>query len=384
MRIRTSASRYNKPRWKHRSPYHVLNAALLLFTLIGSPAIADSASSPNARFEVLPELQGLRITAASADGTVVAGDGIRMGVYSQAFRWDGKGPVQRLKPAPGQCDTTVSAISADGRAVLVETLHSSSDRVYRWLADGTLLAITPEDQPHGASAINDDGSAIAGYASTRGDLVDEPEKSTPFLWTAKDGYKLLPLPVGTRSAEPTYFSTDGRTLYGAGRTSSADTGVRAGRPVIVHWEDGALVQAPLIPLALGSDWRARLLPLAEVRELDLRYPDAYALEGDPMRIDWVSADGDVILGEGGWPSTRMIWTRANGPCRLTDWLDALGVDYPRSARLEGLLTSRDGRTLFGRYSDNSLLESVAWRIVAAQPLGRTRVSSAPYCGGNWP
>lgn len=342
-----------------------------------SLACAGTASTSRAKFEELPELRGLLITAVSANGKVVAGTGVRAGVYSQAFRWDGTPPVQLLSPPPGHCDTAVSAMSADGLTVLVETPQSKHERVYRWLPDGALQAITPHDKSHGASAINDDGTAIAGYVS----VTDSPEDSVPFLWTKSGGYRLLPLHAGISSAEPAYFSSDGNFLHGMGSAPASEGSVS--RPLIVHWKNGVPVQAPFVPLAWAYNWRAYLLPDEEMRMLDLHYPDAFTLPDDPMRMTWVSADSDVILGNGGWPKTHLIWTRANGLCRLSDWLRALGFDYPQDAHLEGLLTSRDGRTLFGS-SSSAASDDTPWRVTAQQPLGQIKVSSAPYCGGTWP
>ena len=351
-------------------------ALALLLVLIGSDVTRSTAPASVAMFEELHGLHGSIITAASADGTAVAGVGEGVGqdgLFSRAFRWDGAGPVQWLE------HTTVRAISADGRVVLVE--RQNPERVYRWLPDGPLLPIT--DMP-GSLAINDDGSAIAGFVSqgfTRGGQADSsvgaPDVGALFLWTERDGYRLLTLPKGVRDAEPAYFSDDGHTLYGRGAREGWDR-------VLVRWQDGEPIEAPLTPLIQTAyDWQAYLLPLAEADTLDLRYPNpGVSGGGESMFIEWVSADRDVILGIGSWIGTPMIWTRANGACRLTDWLNALGVTYPRDAYLQGLLTSRDGRMLFGRKRNLALTDDTPWRIVAPTPLGQIRVSSSPYCGGS--
>ncbi|WP_188487924.1 hypothetical protein [Stenotrophomonas maltophilia] len=349
------------------------------FLLLGlSLAGFAAASKPIATFEELAMLRSapIRITASSEDGHAIAGVGSNGCCTSQAFRWDGTGPVQRLVPPPGQADSFARAISADGQVVLVETRGQDPGRVYRWLPDGSLFALTSPDAAHSASAINSDGSLVAGTEFR----PDEPDAEHAFLWSVKDGYRPLPVPGGVRSADPAFFSPDARTLHGVGYAVGAETG-DVNVAVAVSWRDGrAQVHPPVLLQAAASSGDA-LLSREDVERMNLNMPFAHAADGVPMQNEWIGANADLVLGKDAASEVRLIWTRANGICRLTDWLDALGVAYPRDATLEAHLTSRDGSTLFGHSYRAADSEPVTpSRLVSQQPLGQIRASTSPYCG----
>lgn len=339
------------------------------------------AAASTVTFEELPVLHGLHISASSADGRIVAGSGRIDCCLERAFRWDGSGEILYLTTPPGQQETYVKDISADGGVVLIEArshdIEVSSG--YRWLQDGSLAAVTLKGAPHTVTTISADGNQVAGRTFNR----ENSSLETPFIWSSQKGYQTLQIPKGVNNADPAKFSDDGHTLYGVGYADN--TAPDATDWVSVRWLNGKLdTNAPSYQLV--SDTRGNLLTLSELEKLDLQipYPELLGESGkEGMRVDWVSEDGGIILGKGDLSSRALIWTRANGICLLSNWLDALGVIYPRDARHEGSLSSLDGRTLFGvsdRVTDDEPI--TPWRVVADQPLGQLQVSSKDYCTGS--
>lgn len=355
-----------------------IRIAILLFFQVHFYASASTVT-----FEELPLLRGLHISASSADGHVVAGSGRIDCCLEQAFRWDGSGEVLHLATPAGQQETYVKDISADGSIVLIEA-RSQDIAVtsgYRWLQNGSLAAITSETIPHAVTTISADGNQVAGRTFHR----ENASLETPFIWSPQKGNQTLQLPKGMNSADPVFFSDDGQTLYGVGYTDNrvSDATYSAFEDsVSIRWLNGKLdTKASALPLISGT--RGYLLTLTELEILDLQipYPELMGELGkEGMRVDWVSADGELILGKGELSNKELIWTRANGICQLSNWLDALGVVYPRDARHEGSLSSPDGRTLFGvSYRATDEKPITPWRVVADQPLGQLQVSSGVYC-----
>ena len=367
---------------KSACPAFIRSSIAGLLLLLSPSVLATTPVS----FEELHELRGLSITASSADGRVVAGTGLIDCCSSQAFRWDGTGPVLYLETPPGQVETYSRNISADGRVVLVEARADIAARTgYRWLQDGTLSAVTPAGNPHTVFAISADGRQVAGSTFRR----DDPDQQTPFVWSPQEGYRTLRIPAGTLGADPAYFDDDGHTLHGVGYIvdmASSHGDSRAMRPIAMRWRDGEpepVASRNRLVAYLSGEGRQLSQAEADALDLSMPYPDLPG--GEPMRVNWVGVDNEIILGQGTLSHAWLIRTRANGTCRLTDWLDALGVAYPRDARLQGRLASRDGRTLFGESVGAEDAEpSTPWRLVADVPLGRIRVSSAPQCGAQLP
>lgn len=152
---------------------------------------------------VLPGTFTSAATDISADGSVIVGNS-----GDQAFMWTDTGPgsdMVELHGLGGEAVTRVDAISADGRIAVGMSgtpVGGSTFAVY-WYADGTPLSLqfagTDASSAHDVSA---DGSVIVGRAN-----------DAPFRWTDDRSISLGLLPGDTEGGA-TAVSADGSVVLG--------------------------------------------------------------------------------------------------------------------------------------------------------------------------
>jgi probable HAF family extracellular repeat protein len=154
--------------------------------------------------------------AVSADGKVVVGSGTSSSSGSgfEAFRWttaDGLIPMGDLPG--GSFDSRASAISADGSVIAGQGISSRGTEAYRWTAATGMVGLG--DLPGGsfgsiAYGISADGTTILGYGSSTNSSHEA------FRWRAETGF----VPLG-------FIPCD---TWSIARAASADGSVVVGDP----------------------------------------------------------------------------------------------------------------------------------------------------------
>lgn len=162
-------------------------------------------------------------TAISHDGSVVAGyvaGTTTNGVSKQCAAYWVNG-VEAVVPAPPDDPSpvvmTATAVSGDGTSLLVQdgTPYGGRVETYVYLiASGTFTSLGflggTNHQTY-ASAINGNGTVVAGYSSLDNGNING------FIWNASNGVAVLAIPANhpnTAYLEPTCMSDDGATLFG--------------------------------------------------------------------------------------------------------------------------------------------------------------------------
>ena len=162
-------------------------------------------------------------TAISHDGAVVAGSVTGTptnGVTRQVAAYWVNG-VESVVPDPpddpGAITVSATAVSGDGTTLLVQdgTAYSATVETFVYnIASGTFTSLGflggAVHQTY-ATAINRDGTVVAGYSS-----LDNLNISG-FIWNATNGVTVMGIPPDhpdTAYLEPTCMSDDGMTVYG--------------------------------------------------------------------------------------------------------------------------------------------------------------------------
>jgi hypothetical protein len=178
-----------------------------------------------------------RANGVSDDGKVVGG----FGANSAPLVWtdydgDGSYAVIKVSEAGGMAVSAVTAVSADGRWVagngLLSTAHGQA---YRFNPASSAIEMLGQLSPsilgnaNAATAINADGSVIVGYESNGQSTA---QGRTGFIWTATSGIQSLNSYLasygldagGFNFSTPMGISADGRSIVGFGYATGSNIG----------------------------------------------------------------------------------------------------------------------------------------------------------------
>ena len=221
----------------------------------------------------------------SGDGRVVVGAGY-YGTnpadscnFSSAYRWEeSTGFV--LMPTQDGDYTRAHAVSADGHVVVgIDAAKTGLWRGVKWVDGKHELIHGPVGEVVSAWAVNRDGTVIGGSGCTA-DLPNQPPSA--WSWTAAGGVKCHPAepPLWVRWVQGNNYNTymfavsdDGRVMGGDIQFNTAFAEEES-----VVWFDGE-------PVYLRDYLR------------DHGYPDAFKDHANTGKINAVSPDGRVLVGD---------------------------------------------------------------------------------------
>jgi probable HAF family extracellular repeat protein len=194
-------------------------------TIFGAPALYQT----NTGWVDLPGALGFSTNSPdygqpkgiSHDGAVVAGymEGVATNGTSIQYAVYWVNSVESLVPAPPDDPTptlmSATGVSGDGRTLIVQDQKGGKTESYVFnLAGGTFTSLGflgGTNQQTYATAINNDGTIVAGYYSLDdGDIHG-------FMWNATKGMTDMGIPAShpnTHYLEPTCISDDGTTVFG--------------------------------------------------------------------------------------------------------------------------------------------------------------------------
>jgi len=279
----------------------------------------------------------------SADGTVVVGIHYNQNDNPRAFRWTRAGGMELL-PSLGGLTSTAHAVSADGAL----TVGCADDergypRAALWVEDGGGFLATPFPIFSEAYAIDPDGTHFAGYAYNRS------YTQAACLW---DGgiYQDLGVLSGSAWSEARGLSENGQVAVGFSSVGNDWKPVR--------WVNGVI--EPLSYPQLRSGWAAGVS--ADGRAIAgtvqnfwgeifaVRWVDGVAQTlgrlPDYSFVGGISADGQTVVGEGGFRAFR--WTPTRG---LEDLNRAFRQVVGNSVLEYAYAVSPDGRYIVGQGRD---------------------------------
>lgn len=268
----------------------------------------------------------------SADGGVVVGSSLvdvtRNGqtvALERAFRWTSSGGMAPLGANPDLHNSTAKAVSADGRAVLIQArgFSAAATGLFLWTSAGGMERLCCFSTPNSnstASDISDDGSVVVGWGS-----------DGPFRWTRGEGMvpfgQDFPPEAPGAIVAPFAVSGDGSVVVGqAGQWLSNQRAFR--------WTAGG-----------GVVWIS---------------------EGPGDSARDVSADGSVVVGarfvndSGGLEA--FVWTAQRGARSVAAILAEAGVSTAGLILTQAEGVSADGRVVVGT-GRNPLGYPEAWRAV---------------------
>lgn len=273
-------------------------SVLLAFVFINSAGLSAAEA---ASFQGLGELRSYA-SSVSDDGLVVVGNG-----GGGAWSWTMAGGMVNL----GVAASAASDVSADG-SVVVGTLWSEIE-AFRWTSGGGMVGLgylPGGELPHGPSSrafgVSADGSVIVGYSTSASGMQ-------AFRWTSGGGMVGLgDLPGGDFGSHAQAVSPDGSVVVGVGTSAS-------GREAFRWTEADGMVNIGALP---GG--------------------------GTTVAIN-ISADGSVIVGQGGTPAEAFCWTEADG-------MVGLGILSPDHYESWAMAVSADGSVVVGGSNDATYTE----------------------------
>lgn len=306
-----------------------------LLSSVGDVYVADTASGETTLLTSVGDPLRDLATAMSADGAITAlySDPVEAGLFDGNWR--------ALESAfAGGCDMDNGAawdLSADGSVVVGMMWNGCAPQAFRWTDDGadgtTLLLELLGDGPNGtptnrATAISDDGTTAAGFASTL--VLDR----TPAVWAADGSGFLL---------DPANVEEPGEVLSIS--------------------EDGSV---------LGGTWGNQAFVWTEATgRTDLPRPDSF-LPSDPCYANAISAAGELVFGGCGNPffttPAAVVWK--DGAVRLlTDVVAENGLEIPADLVLTTVLAaSNDGSVLLGAALDLVTFEQKSFVLRLPAPI----------------
>jgi probable HAF family extracellular repeat protein len=279
----------------------------------------------------------------SADGTVVVGIHYNQNDNPRAFRWTRTGGMELL-PNLGGLTSAAHAVSADG----VLTVGWADDergypRAALWIEDGGGFFPTPFPIFSEAYAIDPDATHFAGYAYNRS------YTQAACLWDSGIYQDLGALP-GSAWSEARGLSENGQVAVGFSSVGNDRKPVR--------WVNGVI--EPLSYPQLRSGWAAGVS--ADGRAIAgtvqnfwgeifaVRWVDGVAQTlgrlPDYSFVGGIAADGQTVVGEGGFRAFR--WTPTRG---LEDLNRAFRQVVGNSVLEYAYAVSPDGRYIVGQGRD---------------------------------
>ncbi|RXV73790.1 calcium-binding protein [Burkholderia stabilis] len=270
------------------------------------------------------------VQAVSADGRVSVGsisareiDGSNLDRW--AVRWPGGGRAQNLFPDSTRMTGTAEVTNRDGSIVGGSFYSAASGNAkFLWDQRSGFRVLTTGDFAGQFLAMNQAGDAAAGFVGN----VDGVYGSRAFVWTERAGIRLLP----TNDASETKWdmgwgvTADGQTVVGSIATGKilATPGSSMIGTVAVRWTNGGTIVQ-----RLGT------------------------LDGDNYSsASAVSADGRVVIGSSGnsrnFAERAFVWTPESGMHSLDALLRSAGVPVG-TLSVTGLIgLSPDGQTITGQ------------------------------------
>ena len=145
--------------------------------------------------------------AASADGSVITGDG-----GQQTFRWTEEIGCVGLGTLPGRNASRGVDISSDGSVVVGSSYNLpnwDSEQAYRWTAEGGIvgLGFLPGSNYSFAIAVSNDGQVIVGTGYASGQYP-------AFRWTQESGMVNIGHLPGKSTTHPQDLTADGSIIVG--------------------------------------------------------------------------------------------------------------------------------------------------------------------------
>jgi uncharacterized membrane protein len=165
----------------------------------------------------------IRTRDVSPDGSAAIGEATISGVGTRAVRWVGANPGTPLTVPVGYVHTQATTFDAFGRIYGAGLDSGGATHLLRWTGD-VPQAITPlpstplnPSAPFWASA---DGHVIGGLTSFT-DAVPFREES--WVWTADNGFTIIPALPGFHSVIISDISADGGLILGTNLNADATT-----------------------------------------------------------------------------------------------------------------------------------------------------------------
>jgi uncharacterized membrane protein len=266
--------------------------------------------------EILPDLSGTSwpprgiAHGASADGSVVVGRGLNIGLRDRAVMWTNGQPTElSIAPNTPFHGTTARDVSADGSiAVGFSFKDDQTYKAHRWVNGvPSLIPGAPGSSYDLAVGVSGDGSVVAGYS-----VPGPPFASYGTGWVWRNGTtSVLESVAGSTGVWVERISEDGSTIVGQ---------TNRGRWIATTWRNGV----------------------------------AHFL-GDPNGFNsyakGVSADGTIVVGAasrgGAGGEYAAIWNGQHGLRGLDTFLAELGADLQGWSLKIATDISSDGLTIAG-------------------------------------
>ncbi|MGQ9902300.1 MAG: hypothetical protein ACUVR1_08835 [Fimbriimonadales bacterium] len=276
----------------------------------------------------------------SADGTVVVGIHYNLNDNPRAFRWTLAGGMEIL-PSLGGLTSTAHAVSAEGTiAVGWADDERGYPRAALWIEDSGGFFPTPYADISEAFAIDPTGTRFAGYA------FNPSYTQAACLWNGSIYQDLGVLPTSSWS-EARGISESGQVAVGFSSIGNDWKPVR--------WVNGAI--EPLTYPNLRSGWAAGVSADGQMIAGTVQnwWGEIFAVRwvgGVPQTlgrlpnysfVGGISADGNTVVGEGGFLAFR--WTPTRGLENLNHTFRALLGD---SVLEYAYAVSHDGRYIVGQ------------------------------------
>ncbi|HEY8943719.1 MAG TPA: hypothetical protein VIM73_05630 [Polyangiaceae bacterium] len=314
-----------------------------------------------------------RATWMSEDGIYVIGHTVRPdGIFfwsrqQRAVTWVETPPRYELLTARVEGD---GVFGLAGHASCDNGLNDRSCRIpagsalqrFRWTASGLEWSAVPVgvlSNEHCAVSAST-GEFLAGICSLQG-----PHSVSPFVWSERHGERSFPesLPIGSTLLR---VSRDGSVVVGDAPGEPPDNGRMwvwthgAGQDAIEWLSPRRWTSWP----QLSHDGSILALSTSQgVRDVAVRWSLERGEEELPdipghlgSRIQSLSADGATITGVGREAEINVpvIWRNAAEARLVSEVLRAGGASVEDSVEFESAFTGRDGRTLYGEASAESL------------------------------
>jgi len=307
---------------------------------------------------------------ASADGTVVVGQGIG----NHAFRWTATTGAQSLGSLGGSTSRAHS-VSADGTVIVGRATDALGQmRAFHWTAVTGMqdLGTLPGDTGAVAHDLSADGTTVVGYSRSSVGL------RRAFRYVALTGMQDLGT-LGGPDAEALGVSADGAIIVGRSTDSAGST--RAFR-----WTTSAGMQdigtLPGLTSSGAHDVNADgSVVVGDWSGGTFRWTASTGIQylGIPGNVRGVSADGSVIVGQTSiaapWAIHAYRWAAATGALDLGSlagpygWSEALGV-------------SADGSVVVG-WSQSPSGTDTAFRssVIVPHAIGTSYCQTVPNSTG---
>jgi probable HAF family extracellular repeat protein len=314
----------------------------------------------------------------SADGSAVVGFHYTPGSYG--FYWTAESGLVDIGP-PTILLNSANAVSADGKIVVAGTLNFNGDEAFRWEPSGAKTVIIPAAHGGWPLGISYDGSVIAGWHDPAG-------YREAFRWTAADGVVGLgDLPGGSDESLARGVSGDGNVIVGFGsvekdglisseweafRWTAATGMVGLGNlGELGAWSSAGAASADgsvIVGWAASSQGTQGFLWTEQTGMVGLGDLPGGTFSSNARGV---SADGSVVVGGANLfdydqRGDAFIWTAAAGMKKVTDVLEAQGVDLTGWQLSYATGISADGTRIIG-FGTGPHGNEVPWLAIVPEP-----------------